>query len=96
MVFFGGLLCLVFSHSKDLSDFSLGDLVMKGKIHKANSGCGYSGIQALIKKKFGYLVRCGCGFEFRQKRLVSQSILKVQTLSKDDENVFCRCFPFVL
>ena len=52
MVFVGGLLCLVFSHSKDSNQsVSLGDLVMKWKIHKANSGCGYSGIQALIKKK---------------------------------------------
>jgi len=75
---------------------SLGDLAMRWKIHKSSSGCASSGIQALIKKKSAVIgFRCGCGFEFRQQRLVSQSILKVHPLSEEDETVFCKIDEFL-
>ena len=82
--------------AKTYQSGSLSDLIMRWKIHKGNLGCASTGIQALIKKKrlvIGF--RCGCGFEFTQKRLVSQSILKVQPLSKEDKSVFCRIDEFL-
>ncbi len=82
--------------AKTYQNVSLGDLAMRWKIHKANSRCTHSGIQALIKKKSTIIgFRCGCGFEFRQQRLVSQSIIKVHPSSKEDENVFCKIDEFL-
>jgi len=51
----------------------LNDLALTWKIHKQNTGCKAKRIQSLItlnNETVGF--RCECGYEFIQKRLISQ------------------------
>ena len=54
---------------------SLDDLALSWRIHKQQNGCKANRILQLIKVKDEVVgFKCECGYEFRQKRLVSQSL----------------------
>lgn len=68
---------------------SLDDLALSWRLHKQHNNCKTDRIKQLIKvndEVVGF--KCECGYEFRQKRLVSQSLPKnaVSKLKKIGRN----------
>lgn len=61
--------------AKTYQSVSKDDLAVRWKIHKTNSKCKSSKIEYLtIKNETVVGFRCGCGFEYKQKRLITQKI----------------------
>ena len=63
--------------AKTYQPLTLDDLALTWKLHKQKTKCKADHIQKLIKnnnKIIGF--KCQCGYEFKQKRLITQEILK--------------------
>ena len=65
--------------AKTYQPLTLDDLAITWKLHKQKTKCNADHIQTLLKnnnKIIGF--KCRCGYEFKQKRLITQEILKRQ------------------
>jgi transposase-like protein len=69
-----GLYSLWFFFKADtLQSLSLDDLALTWRMHKLEMGCKASRIHSLIAKNNEVVgFRCDCGYEFLQKRLITQ------------------------
>lgn len=76
LTFWVALVAYVFWYvfkAKTENPIGLNELALTWKIHKQNSGCKAKRIQSLItinNETVG--LKCECGYEFIQKRLISQ------------------------
>lgn len=62
-----------FFKAKTFQSLNLDDLAVIWKIHKQQAGCKASRIHSLITKKNKVIgFKCDCGYEFLQKRLITQ------------------------
>ena len=62
-----------FFRAKTVQPLTLDDLALTWKVHKQQKGCTASCIHSLIKENDEVVgFRCECGYEFIQKRLISQ------------------------
>jgi len=64
---------LVSIQSQNRAPIGLNDLALTWRMHKRNTGCKAKRIQSMItlnNETVGF--RCECGYEFIQKRLISQ------------------------
>ncbi len=61
--------------AKTVQPLTLDDLALTWRVHKKQKGCTASRINSLIKEKNEVIgFRCDCGYEFIQKRLLSQKL----------------------
>lgn len=59
--------------AKTVQPLTLDDLALTWKVHKQQKGCTASRIHSLIKENDEVVgFRCDCGYEFIQKRLITQ------------------------
>jgi hypothetical protein len=60
--------------AKTVQPLTLDDLALTWKVHKQRDGCNASRIYSLIKENDEVVgFRCECGYEFIQKRLITQN-----------------------
>ena len=63
--------------AKTVQPLTLDDLALTWRVHKKQTGCNASRINSLIKEKDEIIgFKCDCGYEFIQKRLLSQKPLE--------------------
>ncbi len=63
--------------AKTVQALTLDDLALTWKVHKNQKGCTASRIHSLIKENDEVVgFRCDCGYEFVQKRLITQMPVK--------------------
>ena len=63
--------------AKTLQPLTLDDLALMWQLHKQQTGCKAARIHSLLernKEVVGF--RCECGYEFQQKRLITQRVSK--------------------
>jgi len=73
----GGYSIWFFAKAKALQALTLSDLALTWKLHKQETGCNASRIHSLLTKNNDVVrFKCECGYEFLQKRLVTQKIHK--------------------
>jgi hypothetical protein len=59
--------------AKTVQPLTLDDMALTWKVHKQREGCNASRIHSLIKENDEIVgFRCECGYEFTQKRLITQ------------------------
>jgi hypothetical protein len=59
--------------AKTVQPLTIDDLALTWKVHKQQKGCTASRIHSLIKENDEIIgFRCDCGYEFIQKRLITQ------------------------
>jgi hypothetical protein len=59
--------------AKTVQPLTIDDLALTWRVHKQQKGCTASRINSLIKENEEVIgFRCDCGYEFIQKRLLSQ------------------------
>ena len=59
--------------AKTVQPLTIDDLALTWRVHKKQKGCNASRINSLIKENDEVVgFRCDCGYEFIQKRLLSQ------------------------
>jgi hypothetical protein len=59
--------------AKTVQPLTLDDLALTWKVHKQQTGCTASRIHGLIKENDEVIgFKCDCGYEFIQKRLITQ------------------------
>ena len=64
--------------AKTFQPLTLDDLALTWQLHKNQTGCTASRIHSLLErnnKVVGF--KCECGYEFQQKRLITQRVSKV-------------------
>ena len=62
-----------FFKAKTVQLLTLDDLALTWRVHKKQNGCNASRIHSLIKDNDEVVgFRCDCGYEFIQKRLITQ------------------------
>lgn len=60
--------------AKTVEPLTLDDLALTWKVHKQRDGCKASRIHSMIKENDEVVgFRCDCGYEFIQKRLITQN-----------------------
>ena len=70
---FGGYIVWFFFRAKTVQPLTLDDLALTWKVHKRQKGCKASRIHGLIKGNNEIIgFKCECGYEFVQKRLITQ------------------------
>ena len=70
--------------AKTVQPLTLDDLALTWKVHKKQKGCSASCIYSLIKENDEVVgFRCECGYEFIQKRLISQKTRKLRAFPTD-------------
>lgn len=75
-----------FFKAKTFQSLTLEDLALTWKLHKQQTGCKSSRIHSLLIKNDEVVgFKCGCGYEFLQKRLITQ---KVPTYAQKSISVF--------
>lgn len=63
-----------FFKAKTVQPLTLDDLALTWRVHKQQRGCNASRIHSLIKEDDEVVgFRCECGYEFIQKRLITQN-----------------------
>jgi hypothetical protein len=63
--------------AKTVQPLTLDDLALMWRLHKLQSGCKVSRIHSLLERNNEVVgFRCECGFEFQQKRLITQRVNK--------------------
>lgn len=61
--------------AKMFQPLTLDDLALTWKLHKQQTGCKASHILSLLIKNDEVVgFKCGCGYEFLQKRLITQKV----------------------
>ena len=69
----GVYLLWFFFKAKTVQPLTIDDLALTWKLHKQQSGCKSSRIHGLIKDNDEIIgFKCDCGYEFIQKRLITQ------------------------
>jgi len=64
-----------FSKAKTFQPLTLDDLALTWKLHKQQTGCTAPRIHSLLTKNDNVVgFKCDCGYEFLQKRLITQKI----------------------
>jgi hypothetical protein len=59
--------------AKTVQPLTIDDLALTWRVHKNKSGCNSTHIHGLIKENDEIIgFKCGCGYEFIQKRLITQ------------------------
>jgi len=72
--------------AKTFQPLTLDDLALMWRLHKLQSGCTASRIHSLIERNNEIVgLRCECGFEFQQKRLITQRVRKAR-ISREISN----------
>ena len=70
---FGAYLVWFFFRAKTVQPLTLDDLALTWRVHKRQCGCNASRINGLIKGNNEIIgFKCECGYEFIQKRLITQ------------------------
>jgi hypothetical protein len=69
--------------AKTYQSLTLDDLALQWKLHKQKTGCTATRIRSMIKRN-GKIVgfKCNCGYEFYQKRLITQRVNKQKLETK--------------
>ena len=63
--------------AKTYQPLTLDDLALTWSLHKQKNKCNANHIQKLLKNNNEVIgFKCQCGYEFKQKRLITQEILK--------------------
>jgi hypothetical protein len=63
-----------FFKAKTVQPLTLDDLALTWRVHKQRDGCNASRIHGMIKENDEVVgFRCECGYEFVQKRLITQT-----------------------
>ncbi|MFQ5758904.1 MAG: hypothetical protein ACE5IF_04435, partial [Candidatus Bathyarchaeia archaeon] len=61
--------------AKTFQPLTLDNLALTWKLHKQQTGCKASRIDSLLIKNNEVVgFKCGCGYEFLQKRLITQKV----------------------
>ena len=61
--------------AKTFQPLTLDDLAFMWRLHKQQAGCKASRIHSLLERNNEVVgFRCECGFEFQQKRLITQKV----------------------
>jgi len=61
--------------AKTFQPLTLDDLALMWKLHKQNTGCTASRINSMLKNDDEIVgFKCDCGYEFLQKRLITQRV----------------------
>jgi len=70
----GAYVLWFFFKAKTVQPLTLDDLALTWKVHKKQKGCNASRIHSLIKENDEIVgFKCECGYEFIQKRLITQT-----------------------
>ena len=73
--------------AKTVQPLTLDDLALTWKVHKQQKGCKASRIHSLIKENDEVIgFRCDCGYEFIQKRLITQKVMQTFSHSTNQEH----------
>jgi hypothetical protein len=65
--------------AKTFQPLTLEDLALMWRLHKLQAGCKASRIHSLIERNSEVVgFKCECGFEFQQKRLITQKVRKAR------------------
>jgi hypothetical protein len=63
--------------AKTVQPLTLDELALIWRLHKQQTGCTSSRIHSLLESHNEVIgFRCDCGYEFKQKRLITQRVLK--------------------
>jgi hypothetical protein len=63
--------------AKTFQPLSLDDLALSWHLHKQQTGCTASRVHSLLTRNNEVVgFRCDCGYEFQQKRLITQRVRK--------------------
>ena len=63
--------------AKTVQPLTLDDLALIWRLHKQQTGCKASRIHSLLERNNEVVgFRCECGYEFQQKRLITQKVSK--------------------
>ena len=63
--------------AKTVQPLTLDDLALIWKLHKLQTGCKSKRIHSLLESKNEVIgFKCDCGYEFKQKRLITQRAIK--------------------
>jgi hypothetical protein len=76
---FTGYCCWYFFKAKTFQPLTLDDLALTWRMYKQQTSCTASRIQSLLTRNnevAGF--KCECGYEFQQKRLITQKARKRQ------------------
>lgn len=75
--------------AKTVQPLTIDDLALTWKVHKQQSGCTSSRIHGLIKENDEIVgFRCDCGYEFIQKRLITQKpVARTAAVNKEEKKV---------
>jgi hypothetical protein len=69
----GGYVLWFLFKAKTVQPLTLDDLALTWRVHKQQKGCNASRIHGLIKENDEVIgFKCDCGYEFIQKRLITQ------------------------
>ena len=72
--------------AKTVQPLTIDDLALTWRVHKQQKGCSASRIHSLIKENDEVIgFRCDCGYEFIQKRLITQRALQTVSHSSSQE-----------
>jgi hypothetical protein len=81
---FGAYLLWFFFKAKTVQPLTLDDLALTWRVHKQQCGCNASRIHGLIKGNNEIIgFKCECGYEFIQKRLITQRPQDERVTPKD-------------
>jgi len=68
--------------AKTFQPLTLDDLALIWRLHKQQTGCKASRIHSLLERNNEVVgFKCECGYEFQQKRLITQRIIKTHISS---------------
>jgi hypothetical protein len=80
---FAGYCFWYFFKAKTFQPLTLDDLALTWRIHKQQTKCTASGLNSLLTRNNEIVgFKCECGYEFQQKRLITQKARKPQGLRK--------------
>jgi hypothetical protein len=70
-----------FFKAETIQPLTLDDLALTWQFHKQQTGCTASRLNSLLTRNDEVVgFKCDCGFEFQQKRLISQKVRKPYTI----------------
>ena len=65
--------------AKTFQPLTLDDLALTWRLHKQQAGCTASRVHSLLTRNNEVVgFKCDCGYEFRQKRLITQRVRKLR------------------
>ena len=65
--------------AKTFQPLTLDDLALSWRLHKQQIGCTASRVPSLLTRNNEVVgFKCECGYEFRQKRLITQRVRKLR------------------